>query len=91
MLDTVPSMTGEPFDNIGMFRYGVDPISRGAAARVTLPHVQSDANPDAPPWSPQHPLFWFGVVLAATGLGLFGVSGQVKIAKTKASASLGGS
>jgi hypothetical protein len=89
MLDTAPTLTGDPWDAMGVFRYGTEPI-RQAGARAVLPHVQSSANPDAPLWSPQHPLFWFAAVLVATGTGLFAVSGSVRVAKTKASASIGG-
>ena len=44
------------------------------------------ANPA--PWSPDHPLFWFGAVAAFT-VGLIGASTHLRVGPFKADASLG--
>lgn len=41
-----------------------------------------------PPWSPRNPLFWFGVVAAAT-FGLMGYSTTVRVGPAKGSVELG--
>jgi hypothetical protein len=89
VMDGVPSMTGDPWGALGITRYGTEPIRPDDTLRVSIPHVQAGAGQSVPPWSPQHPLFWFGALLLATGAGLFAVSGSVRVAKTNASASVG--
>lgn len=42
----------------------------------------------APPWSPENPLFWFGVV-AAVSVGLMGYSTTVRVGSAKAGVSIG--
>lgn len=41
-----------------------------------------------PPWSPKNPLFWFGVIAAAT-FGFMGYSTTVRVGPAKGSVSLG--
>lgn len=41
-----------------------------------------------PPWSPQNPLFWFGVV-AAVSVGLMGYSTTVRVGSASAGVSIG--
>jgi hypothetical protein len=41
-----------------------------------------------PPWSPQNPLFWFGVVAAAS-IGLMGYSTTVRVGPAKAGVTIG--
>lgn len=41
-----------------------------------------------PPWSPRNPLFWFGVVAAAT-VGLMGYSTTVRVGPAKGSVEIG--
>jgi len=43
----------------------------------------------AVPWSPDSPLFWGGIVLAATLFGLIGASVQFRAGKTRARAEIG--
>lgn len=88
MLDTTPAITGDPWGALGAMKYGMDPI-QPSGGREHIPHVASTGNPAVPVWSPQHPLFWFGVILAATGFGFFGISGSVKVANTKVSGAVG--
>jgi hypothetical protein len=88
MMDTTPTLTGDPWDTMGTWRYGLDPILR-AGGHAQIPHVEAGANPGTSPFSPQHPLFWLGLVMLGTGLGLFGLSGSVKVGKTKVAASVG--
>jgi hypothetical protein len=88
MLDRTPTLSGNGWDAYGAWRYGTEPIEQ-AGGRAHIPHVQSSAIPSAPPWSPQNPLFWFAALLLATGAGLFGVSGSVKVGKTTAAAEIG--
>lgn len=88
MIDTTPTITGDPWDTMGRWRYGIDPIlQHGGMAEI--PHVTGSGNPMAKPWSPQHPLFWLAVVMVGTGFGMFGLSGSVKVAKTRVSGSVG--
>jgi hypothetical protein len=42
----------------------------------------------SPPWSPDNPLFWFGVV-AAVSVGLMGYSTTVRVGSAKAGVSIG--
>lgn len=85
MMDTAPTLTGDPW---GRFKYGTLPIEQ-SGGRSHIPHVVNDATDTPPPWSPDNPLFWFGAVLLATGFGLFAISGEVKVAKTKIAAGIG--
>lgn len=85
MLDTAPIING---DGWGVGKYGTQRIEQ-TGGRVHLPHVQSTAVDAAPPWSPDNPLFWFAAILLGTGLGMFAISGDLKVAKTKVSAGIG--
>ena len=49
----------------------------------------SGSDQAAVPWSPDSPLFWGGVLLAGTLLGLLGASVQVRAGKTRARAEVG--
>ncbi|MEU0788034.1 hypothetical protein ABZ341_41710 [Streptomyces sp. NPDC006173] len=42
----------------------------------------------SPPWSPDNPLFWFGVIAAAS-VGLMGYSTTVRVGPAKAGISVG--
>ncbi|MFL6144532.1 MAG: hypothetical protein ACJ72N_22050 [Labedaea sp.] len=53
-----------------------------ARAAGPAPHDQS------PPWSPDSPLFWFGVVAALT-FGLVAVSTSIRVGPARVSGSLG--
>jgi hypothetical protein len=55
-----------------------------AAATSAGPSMESKE----PPWSPKNPLFWFGVVAAAT-FGLMGYSTTVRVGPAKGSVELG--
>lgn len=88
-LDTIPNITGDSWGSYGQWRYGATPIEQ-AGGRASIPHVNgSSAGDTAPPWSPDNPLFWFAALLVLTGTGLFAISGNVRIAKSRAGASIG--
>lgn len=88
-LDTVPNIFGDPWGNYGQFRYGVTPIEQ-AGGRASIPSVNGATGTGGPPpWSPENPLFWFAALLLATGTGMFAISGNVRIAKSRAGASIG--
>lgn len=55
-----------------------------AAAQAAGPSLSSKA----PPWSPESPLFWFGVV-AAVSVGLMGYSTTVRVGSAKAGVQIG--
>lgn len=84
-LDTSP-MVGDGWTGVG--KYGTLPIEQ-SGGRAHIPHVQNSIGNDVPPWSPDNPLFWFGAILLATGVGLFAISGEVKVAKTKVTGAIG--
>lgn len=84
-MDTAPVING---DGWGTFKYGTIPIVQ-SGGRAHIPHVSTDAHDNIAPWSPDNPLFWFGAVLLATGLGMFAISGEIKVAKTKIAAGIG--
>lgn len=86
-LDTAPQLSGDGWGGVG--KYGTVMIEQ-TGGRVNIPHTaNSGALDSAPLWSPDNPLFWFGAVLLATGLGMFAISGDLKVAKTKVSAGIG--
>ncbi len=66
------------------------------AGANTVTRDQSAAAPSAgpamsskePPWSPRNPLFWFGVLAAAT-FGFMGYSTTVRVGPAKAGVSVG--
>lgn len=66
------------------------------AGAPTVTRDQSAAAPSAgpalttkePPWSPRNPLFWFGIIAAAT-FGFMGYSTTVRVGPAKGSVELG--
>jgi len=86
-MDTTPRIDGDGWGGVG--KLGTAMIEQ-TGGRVHIPHTgNSGATDSAPPWSPDNPLFWFGAVLLATGFGMFAISGELKVAKTKLSAGVG--
>lgn len=79
-----------PFNQIGL----VTQQAPAHAASVGIPGIARSGGPSAAdagaekPWHPDSPLFWFGVVLAAT-LGLIGAATSVRVGPIKASTSVG--
>jgi hypothetical protein len=65
---------------------GADNGSGGVTGGV-VPAQGTKAIADAPLWSPDNPLFWFGGLLAITA-GLFALSVNVKAGPAKAAASI---
>lgn len=76
-----------------------DPASLGLAVATPAPKVPANhpmaalaktatMQPDAPLWSPQNPLLWFGVILGATA-GLIGLTVSGRAGPVAASASVG--
>jgi len=67
---------------------GLQPMAQ--PARDDAPTMQAHATTEVHPalYSPDNPLFWFGLVLAAT-VGLVAVSGSVRLGKAKVAASIG--
>lgn len=72
-------------------KYGGALVGAPAATRDHVAATQA-AGPaaavKAPPWSPDNPLFWFGV-LAAVSVGLMGYSTTVRVGPAKAGIQLG--
>lgn len=70
---------------------GAAPATSATAGR---PAVASAAGPsssdNSPIWSPEHPLFWVGAIVAVT-VGLIGVNSSLRIGKFKASVGAGSS
>lgn len=66
------------------------PPGQSPAQTSAIPGIGRSAGPsptdNAPPWSPDNPLFWFAVVAAAT-FGLMAVSVHIKVGPFKAGAS----
>lgn len=83
-MDTAPIMG----DGWGVGKYGTEPILQ-SGGRTHIPHVANAATETPPLYSPDNPLFWFGALLLGTGLGMFAISGDLKVAKTKFSAGVG--
>lgn len=65
---------------------GAPTVSRdhSAAATSAGPSVEVKS----PPWSPENPLFWFGL-LAAASVGLMGYSTTVRVGPAKAGIEVG--
>ncbi len=75
----------------GPGRYGLTQGGPVTTAPTELSAVATPAEGAAAagqPWSPTNPLFWFGVIAAAT-FGLMAVSTSVRVGKATASVSLG--
>jgi hypothetical protein len=89
-LDTTPSMNGDAWSGIGVWKYGMEG-ALPSGGHASVPHMASTGHPMPRLWSPQHPMFWFAGLLLATGAGLFAMSGSVTVAKTTLSGSVGGS
>lgn len=72
--------------------YGVSAAAPASAHRDTAPGIAAIAGPSpssSSPWySPDHPLFVFGVLLAAAA-GLVGFAGSARLGPARASGSLG--
>jgi hypothetical protein len=88
-LDLTPTLTGNPWDAIGPGRFGSSDDVLVSVPTGGSPGTANAIGAHPPVWSPQNPLFWFGGLLLATGFGLFAVGGNVRVGKTKASASIG--
>ncbi len=61
-----------------------EPAGLGAPRMSTV----TATAPHPPMWSPDNPLFWFGVLLAAT-LGFVGIAGSVRLGPARARVSIG--
>ena len=86
-LDLTPQLHDDPWESI-VAKYG----GSSAAVEADVPSQHRhmlQAAPSAPLWSPQNPLFWLGAVMVATALGAFSFGGNVRLAKTKVSGSIG--
>lgn len=76
---------------VGPERFG---LSRSGPATNTPSELNSISSPyagaagEAKPWSPSNPLFWFGVIAAAT-FGLAAVSTTARVGKATATVSVG--
>lgn len=71
-------------------RFGLSqgPASNAPTELTSVPTPAQGAEAAAQPWNPDNPLFWFGVLAAAT-FGLMAVSTTVRVGGAKASVSLG--
>lgn len=70
-------------------KYNLPVEAAPAELASPLPGVAGPSRADdAPWWSPQQPLFWFGIV-AAAAVGLMGVSTHARVGPVSASASVG--
>lgn len=65
---------------------GAQTVSKDATAAT--PSAGPALATKEPPWSPKNPLFWFGVVAAAT-FGFMGYSTTVRVGPAKGSVSVG--
>lgn len=77
-----PSAPGARF---GLYQGPASPATTDLNS-VATPSEGAEAA--AQPWNPENPLFWFGVLAAAT-FGLMAVSTTVRVGGAKASVSLG--
>jgi hypothetical protein len=67
---------------------GLSPVESNYVAHGPTQQIGHGDHDSAGLFHPDNPLFWFGVVLAAS-FGLIGVSGSVKLGRAKASAGIG--
>jgi hypothetical protein len=65
---------------------GPSAVSRDHSAATTSAGPSLEIN--SPPWSPENPLFWFGI-LAAASVGLMGYSTTVRVGPAKAGVEIG--
>ncbi|MGI8685121.1 MAG: hypothetical protein ACR2MO_08565 [Acidimicrobiales bacterium] len=76
-----------PFHTLGLGQGQAAPSGAGE-----IPGVARSSGPalgdDGKPWHPDSPLFWFGLIAAAT-IGLVAASTQVRLGPLKASLSAG--
>jgi hypothetical protein len=74
--------------------YGVRPTGAVPNRDVTIPGVERSAGPsmldatDAPVWSPENPLFWFGALLLVT-VGAAAASTQWRVGPVRVAVSAG--
>lgn len=79
----------DPWNSLGLSGSG----PRGASGSSSIPGVERAAGPGkfdsmAKPWSPDSPMFWVGVLLAAA-VGLIGFATELRVGPARASAKLG--
>lgn len=71
---------------------GLKPVAPDHAHTSTAPGIARSAGPgladDARPWHPDSPMFWFGVLLAAT-FGFAAASTSLRLGPFRASAGVG--
>lgn len=75
----------------GVGRYGLDPDGPATRAQSELHSIASPsqgAQAAGQPWHPSNPLFWFGVIAAAT-FGLMAVSTTVRVGKATGTVAIG--
>ena len=95
MYPSTPSSTPRPA-LFGATAYGLTGTRPAMAIETddfAMPGLERSAGPGltgehAPPWHPESPLFWFGM-LAAVTLGLIAASTSVRIGPFRASAAAG--
>lgn len=90
-MDVWAQMT--PFNLVGLTAQA--PQAAHAGATTAIPGVARSSGPalvggTTKPWHPDSPLFWFGVIAAAT-FGLIGASTSVRVGPAKAAVSVGDS
>lgn len=77
-----------PHAHFGLNPATLGPVSEAAA----IPGINQAAGPglhnSLPLWSPENPLFWFGLLLAGS-VGLVAVSSSVRVGSARVGGSLG--
>jgi hypothetical protein len=76
-----------------MTHFGLIPTASGASAAgaglpASSPSASAQDSGDKP-WSPDSPIFWIAVIMAASFAGIVGASVNVKAGPAKAGASVG--
>jgi len=74
-----------PYHQVGLV---AGPATTTATALPTVGAISARGEATPPPWSPDNPLFWFGLVLGVT-FGLVGASTSLKVGPFKAAVSAG--